>query len=290
MKYLVLLMFFSFYAFAASGPSPTYAEAEVYYQHHGYGGGGVGMATHPGGGGPSGPGGYGPGQLQSHNYPAGSVGPISKAQTVQPTKTPPLGAGSGFAEINKIIFEHGEKNPKIIKMWAKALGRPDTPPARPSTPEDAIQPSYPEVVAMGVVKGIKSSIVSVEIARKAYLDHVKTPYGLVFQSTLPKAIRVRSMVARGKQIYKIGTRTESNTGEQSQFWSIENPITAKHYRSRYSVPRENLERADFVEIGKVREGTTFITRPAAPKFGGKGGGIEIVVPENSVIVEGHISL
>jgi hypothetical protein len=39
---------------------------------------------------------------------------------------------------------------------------------------------------------------------------------------------------------------------------------------------------NFIESGTLRPGTTFITRPAPGVGGNQGGGIEVVVPPNSI--------
>jgi len=130
---------------------------------------------------------------------------------------------------------------------------------------------------------------SIPIEKKApTISKVKTPYGNAAQATSVEALAVRSAVESGGKLYKIGKFGKSETTE-AQFWATENPlINPKAYAKKYGVPVENIMNADFVEIGTLKPGTNFITRPAPPAPGspaGSGGGIEVVTPANGVQLE-----
>jgi len=60
------------------------------------------------------------------------------------------------------------------------------------------------------------------------------------------------------------------------------------FAKKYGIPVENIQNANFIEIGTLKPGTNFITRaaPAAPgNPAGWGGGIEVVTPANGVKLE-----
>jgi hypothetical protein len=107
-----------------------------------------------------------------------------------------------------------------------------------------------------------------------------------------EALIARVQVAEGRSVYKIGMKNQSNTGLESQFWSLENPLTTPNYGKKYGIPEANLKNIDFVETGIVKKDVPFITRPAPAVGDNFGGGIEIVVPKNSsaVTVKSHVSL
>lgn len=118
---------------------------------------------------------------------------------------------------------------------------------------------------------------------------IKTPYGEAHQSSSIKAIFARGDVESGAKLYRLGTLDKSH-GPEAQFWSLENPISnPQAYAKKYGMPVENVLNADFIEVGTLKPGTNFITRPAPPIPGksaqGSGGGIEVVVPANGVRLE-----
>jgi filamentous hemagglutinin len=98
----------------------------------------------------------------------------------------------------------------------------------------------------------------------------------------PAALAAHSQVEQGTNLYRIGT-TGKSQGVEAQFWSLE-PPTAPGFAGRYGIPRENVANANFIEVGKLKPGTPFITRQAPGVGTNPGGGIEIVVPENGVQV------
>ena len=109
---------------------------------------------------------------------------------------------------------------------------------------------------------------------------VETPYGPAVQSDAPKALAARADVENGSTFYRTGTLGKSQAAE-AQFWALENPNSAG-YASRYGIPQENIENANFIETAVLKPGTPFITRPAPGIGENIGGGIEVVVPENGV--------
>jgi hypothetical protein len=124
------------------------------------------------------------------------------------------------------------------------------------------------------------------IARSGYepatSTGIVTPYGVAIQSNKPAAQAARTLVLEGATLYKIGTAGRSETLE-SQFWALEHPSTPG-FASRYGIPPENMGNADFIQTGRIKPGTSFITRVAPGVGTNLGGGIEIVVPPGGVMV------
>ncbi|WP_018676201.1 RHS repeat domain-containing protein [Riemerella columbina] len=117
---------------------------------------------------------------------------------------------------------------------------------------------------------------------------VSTPYGNAYQSNSTSAMSARLRVSSGAKLYRVGTLGKSQAAE-AQFWSLENPLKdINAYAKKYGIPVENIKNADFIEIGTLKSGHNFITRPAPAAPGspvGAGGGIEVVTPPNSVKLE-----
>ncbi len=111
---------------------------------------------------------------------------------------------------------------------------------------------------------------------------IRTDRGPAVQSILPAAMKARGPVSRGAPVYRLGTRGKSHAAE-AQFWTMEHPDTPG-FAARYGIPPENVKNANFIEVGVVRPGTPFITRPAPPAGTNPGGGIEVVVPPGGVEV------
>jgi hypothetical protein len=119
---------------------------------------------------------------------------------------------------------------------------------------------------------------------------VATHVGPAEQEFTKAALEVKAIIlTQDANIFRIGTRGRSMTGKQAQFWALEHP-KSPGYGGKYGIPQGNFAEADFIEVGKIKAGTPFVTR-GAPKFGNsRGGAIEIVVPEGAVILQGHYSL
>lgn len=129
------------------------------------------------------------------------------------------------------------------------------------------------------------------VTKVKYIDElvIQTPYGLAKQEITKDALRARFRVEEGEKLYRLGTRNVSQAGERAQFWSLENPQSSD-YASRYGIPSENVSNANFIEIAVIKKDSQFITRISPPVGLSPGGGVEVVVPEGGVIIEGHTSL
>lgn len=119
---------------------------------------------------------------------------------------------------------------------------------------------------------------------------IKTPYKDAEQAFSREALRARVKVEQGDNLYRIGMKGQNNTGREAQFWSLEHPLTVSDYGYKYGVPKENITVPDFIEIGRIKSGSPFITAPAARVGSNKGGAIEVVVPEGAVEILGHSTL
>lgn len=111
-------------------------------------------------------------------------------------------------------------------------------------------------------------------------EGIKTPWGVADQATDATSMAARGQVQEGAALYRIGTTGKSQAAE-AQFWSLENPLNAG-YAQRYGIPASNVKNANFIEIATLKPGSPFVTRPAPAVGSNKGGGIEVVVPENGV--------
>ncbi len=86
----------------------------------------------------------------------------------------------------------------------------------------------------------------------------------------------------GQDHYKIGRIGKSEAGE-AQFWALENPLSPG-FEARFGMPPGNLRKGGitFVEIGELKPGTPFVTRPVPPVGTDPGGGIEVVVAPGGI--------
>jgi RHS repeat-associated protein len=112
---------------------------------------------------------------------------------------------------------------------------------------------------------------------------IATPKGPALQSASEAAMAARAQVLSGAKLYRIGTMGRSGAAE-AQYWALE-PPTTPGFAQRYGIPPENVTNADFIAVGTLKPGTRFITREAPSVGTNKGGGIEVVVPENGVQVQ-----
>ncbi|WP_406827995.1 RHS repeat-associated core domain-containing protein [Microbulbifer sp. ARAS458-1] len=109
--------------------------------------------------------------------------------------------------------------------------------------------------------------------------------GIARQENSVQALAARKEVADGAPLYRIGKMGRSDAVE-GQFWAIE-PPNSPGYAARYGIPRDNVEAADFYEVGRLKPGSEFVTRsaPGDPKGINPGGAIEVVVNSKDVQVE-----
>ena len=87
-------------------------------------------------------------------------------------------------------------------------------------------------------------------------------------------------VEAGGDLYRGGTLGRSNT-TNAQLWATENPLTPG-YADKYGV---DFSKLDYIIKGKLKSGSSFVTRPAPGLGNNSGGGIEIVTPPGSVEVD-----
>ncbi|MBL7543786.1 MAG: hypothetical protein JNL11_08215 [Bdellovibrionaceae bacterium] len=125
-----------------------------------------------------------------------------------------------------------------------------------------------------------------ESAKKA--KPVSIPRGTAVQDLSKDAIEVRAKAQNGQKLYRVGTRGQSKTGSNAQFWSLESP-DMPGYADRYGIPPENVLKDNFVETATLKKDVDFVTRKAPAVKENAGGGIEVVVPESGVTIEGHYS-
>ena len=136
---------------------------------------------------------------------------------------------------------------------------------------------------VGVLAGVRTNASSAVVRNASQTFGIKTPYGIATQDFSPSALAARSVVGKGATLYKVGTIGRSEAIE-SQFWALE-PPWSQGFGGRYGIPAKNLRNLDFVEVGTLKPGTRFVTRPAPGIGSNRGGAIEVVVPNNGVEVK-----
>ena len=109
---------------------------------------------------------------------------------------------------------------------------------------------------------------------------IETPHGSAVQDMSQKALQVKNNVQNGATLYRGGTFGKSNT-TSAQFWATENPLSPG-YADKYGVAFDKL---DYVITAHLKKGAAFITRVAPGLGTNSGGGIEVVVNPNSVIMD-----
>jgi RHS repeat-associated protein len=132
--------------------------------------------------------------------------------------------------------------------------------------------------------GARAAAEAVECNNVLKSMSVITPYGKACQSLSEKALLARKEVQQGSVLYKIGTIGKSEIAE-SQFWSLEHPLSVNFSASRYGIPTDNFKLPNFIISGKVKSGTSFVTREAPAVGPTLGGNVEVVVPKNGVVIE-----
>ena len=112
--------------------------------------------------------------------------------------------------------------------------------------------------------------------------------GLAFQSEDTVAIVARTFVEESVPVYRLAKMGTSD-GPEGQFWSLNNPLTTPDYANKMGIPPQNVNSADYIIVGHLKQGSNFVTRTATGIGNNLGGGIEVVVPRNSVQIDGFFS-
>lgn len=142
-----------------------------------------------------------------------------------------------------------------------------------------------KLINRGIDAG-RSAGVFDKIAKLAEKVVVQTPFGPAVQDMSKAALEVKASITAETKLYRTGTMGKSMTGEKAQFWALEHP-QSPGYTSKFGIPDINVAKPDFIEVGRIKEGVPFVTRPA-PSVGKNGGGaIEVVVPEGGISLDGH---
>jgi RHS repeat-associated protein len=126
---------------------------------------------------------------------------------------------------------------------------------------------------------------------------IQTPYALEAQSATAESQAALQQVQNGSTLYRTGTLGSNMTGE-SQYWSLENPLTNPEYASQMGAPEGN---PDFVLSGQLNPGASVVTNEAPGLGVNGGGGVQVVtspggvgnlqftMPYNSAVVIGGLS-
>ncbi|MBL7737442.1 MAG: hypothetical protein JNL51_18430, partial [Chitinophagaceae bacterium] len=121
------------------------------------------------------------------------------------------------------------------------------------------------------------------------LNRINTPFEPAEQALTKEAFDALDQVNKGAPLYRIGTLGKSHAAE-GQFWSLENPANYLNnpevFAAKYGMPAENLKSGEvFVEMGRIKSGANFITRPAPGVGTNDGGAIEVVTNPGGVKLE-----
>lgn len=108
---------------------------------------------------------------------------------------------------------------------------------------------------------------------------IATAYGTEVQSLAPEALDAPSGVQNGATVYRTGALGE-NMAAESQYWSLENPLTNANYGNSMGMPAGGTP--NFVMGGSLNPGASVVTN-AAPGLGANvGGGIQVVTSSGGV--------
>lgn len=205
-----------------------------------------------------------------------------QASLAQPAKTigKALGETAESASQSSKLVKHSDNlvpNSRVVKQ-----SLPTPPPAVKSKQIKADERAFTQQVRETYAPGKFASKKTPRVAAKK-APEIETPYGLAVQSQKAAALAARKQVQEGAILYRVGTMGKSHAGD-AQFWALESPLSLG-YANRYGIPSSNVLKADFIETATLKPGTDFITRLAPAVGNNVGGGIEVVVPKNGVILK-----
>jgi hypothetical protein len=115
-------------------------------------------------------------------------------------------------------------------------------------------------------------------APTAEIAAIQTPYALEAQSASAEAQAALNQVQNGATLCRTGT-LGSNMAAESQYWSLQNPLTTPGYANQMGVPSGA---PNFVLSGTLNPGASVITNEAAALGSNAGGGIQIVTSPGGV--------
>lgn len=110
------------------------------------------------------------------------------------------------------------------------------------------------------------------------ISAIQTPYALEAQGASAEAQGALEQAQSGATLYRTGTIGTNMTAE-SQYWSLENPLTSPNYASQMGVPGGT---PDFVLSGTLNPGASVITNEAPGLGMNAGGGIQVVTSPGGV--------
>jgi RHS repeat-associated protein len=195
--------------------------------------------------------------------------------------------------LGKDVLELGgaavRRSKVALESWARRL-KGSSPPSRTLEPVIGMGEPLPAIPGTsGGTMRVSGGSQGSEVAARPAEDFnvgvgIRTPHTVASQSTLDEAIAARPIVEKGAPVYRLGTLGESQAAE-AQYWALEHPFSAG-FAERYGIPEVNIRGADFVEVGRVRPDSEFVTRvaPGTSSQGvtNKGGAIEVVVRPGGV--------
>jgi hypothetical protein len=152
------------------------------------------------------------------------------------------------------------------------------PPKADAFGESAVGSGAELLVGLGAAAESGLSAAELGGAAAEETAAIETPYALEAQSSSAEAQAALGQVQSGATLYRTGT-LGSNMGGESQYWSLQNPLTTPGYASQMGVPGGAL---DFVLSGTLNRGASVITNEAAALGSNAGGGIQVVTSPGGV--------
>jgi hypothetical protein len=126
--------------------------------------------------------------------------------------------------------------------------------------------------------GIRCAIPPYGPSEEEEVAGIQTPYTLEVQSASAEAQAALAQAQSGATMYRTGTMGSNMAGE-SQYWSLQNPLTSPGYASQMGVPGGV---PNFVLSGTLNPSGSVITNEAAALGSNAGGGIQIVTSPGGV--------
>lgn len=211
----------------------------------------------------------------------------------------PLGVGvvSKAEKLKKVLLVLGEESKENLQkigarisqaLTFKSANKLSLSPPLLKIYDDCIRAGYKASdEGLEIVFRRHDNVVIAKISKNRL--HIKIPYdnGWAAQSDTEAAHNVLENIANSRKVYRLGGLSRS-TAAEGQFWSPENPFefpSIWDFAKKYGIVEDNLKGDVFFEIGLISENVPYITREA-PAFGNNlGGGIEVVVPVNTIKLE-----
>ncbi len=107
-----------------------------------------------------------------------------------------------------------------------------------------------------------------------------------YQEMSVNALTAYFNMKQEENIYRIGKDGSTSRTGVAQVWTIDHPMSP-NYVDRYAISFETQQQSNFLDVAKLKKDAVFITRTVPQSSFYQGGGIEILVEEEGVIIQNH---